>query len=196
MIKNIKFSAIFALLMLGASTSALATFVNIDVTWSGASFGNGASATGFFTFDDAFFPEVLSENPYSLPNEAVTAASLSVVGTAGGVGDGIWGIADFIGFVFFTPAPLDLGTELIGQSIGGGLFFGGDPLSSTGDFNLFGAGGSVPYGVNYFTLVTVSGEMLRVTSMSPSAVPVPAAAWLFGSGLIGLIGVARRKAHV
>jgi len=26
-----------------------------------------------------------------------------------------------------------------------------------------------------------------------SAVPVPAAAWLFGSGLIGLIGVARRK---
>ena len=28
---------------------------------------------------------------------------------------------------------------------------------------------------------------------SPSAVPVPAAAWLFGSGLVGLIGVARRK---
>ena len=29
-----------------------------------------------------------------------------------------------------------------------------------------------------------------------SAVPVPAAVWLFGSGLIGLIGLARRKAHV
>ncbi len=28
------------------------------------------------------------------------------------------------------------------------------------------------------------------------AVPVPAAVWLFGSGLIGLIGLARRKAHV
>ena len=27
----------------------------------------------------------------------------------------------------------------------------------------------------------------------PSAVPVPAAAWLFGSGLLGLVGVARRK---
>jgi len=25
------------------------------------------------------------------------------------------------------------------------------------------------------------------------AVPVPAAVWLFGSGLIGLIGIARRK---
>lgn len=28
----------------------------------------------------------------------------------------------------------------------------------------------------------------------PSAIPVPAAAWLLGSGLLGLIGVARRKA--
>ena len=28
---------------------------------------------------------------------------------------------------------------------------------------------------------------------TPSAVPVPAAAWLFGSGLLGLVGVARRK---
>lgn len=30
-------------------------------------------------------------------------------------------------------------------------------------------------------------------SMSVTAVPVPAAVWLFGSGLIGLVGVARRK---
>ena len=28
---------------------------------------------------------------------------------------------------------------------------------------------------------------------TPSAVPVPAAAWLFGSGLIGLVGIARRR---
>jgi hypothetical protein len=31
--------------------------------------------------------------------------------------------------------------------------------------------------------------------MTPSAVPVPAAVWLFGSGLLGLIGVARRKSR-
>ena len=30
--------------------------------------------------------------------------------------------------------------------------------------------------------------------LTPTAVPVPAAVWLFGSGLIGLIGMARRKA--
>jgi len=33
----------------------------------------------------------------------------------------------------------------------------------------------------------------RVDAVSVSAVPVPAAVWLFGSGLLGLVGVARRK---
>jgi hypothetical protein len=31
------------------------------------------------------------------------------------------------------------------------------------------------------------------SSLNISAVPVPAAAWLFGSGLVGLIGIARRR---
>lgn len=34
---------------------------------------------------------------------------------------------------------------------------------------------------------------MRLDSVSVSAVPVPAAVWLFGSGLLGLIGVSRRK---
>ena len=34
---------------------------------------------------------------------------------------------------------------------------------------------------------------VNITSASSSVVPVPAAAWLLGSGLLGLIGVARRK---
>lgn len=37
-----------------------------------------------------------------------------------------------------------------------------------------------------------SGNSMDVTAIS--SVPVPAALWLFGSGLLGLIGVARRKA--
>ena len=36
------------------------------------------------------------------------------------------------------------------------------------------------------------GEVL-IDNVDLSAVPVPAAVWLFGSGLLGLIGVARRK---
>ncbi|MDQ1363895.1 MAG: hypothetical protein QG652_1757 [Pseudomonadota bacterium] len=41
----------------------------------------------------------------------------------------------------------------------------------------------------YYAWAVRDGDVAAVT-----AVPVPAAAWLFGSGLLGLIGVARRKA--
>ena len=44
--------------------------------------------------------------------------------------------------------------------------------------------------------LTTTSEPSTITSSSlitVSAVPVPAAVWLFGSGLLGLIGVAKRK---
>lgn len=37
------------------------------------------------------------------------------------------------------------------------------------------------------------GFGFRYVDFSPQVVPVPAAAWLFGSGLVGLIGMARRN---
>lgn len=62
---------------------------------------------------------------------------------------------------------------------------------------------AVPYslGSSYFTMTTDSlqaGTYSLVIAMKNeakvSAVPVPAAVWLLGSGLLGLVGVARRKA--
>lgn len=38
-----------------------------------------------------------------------------------------------------------------------------------------------------------SAWAVRSGDIGVSAVPVPAAAWLFGSGMIGLLGVARRR---
>ena len=37
------------------------------------------------------------------------------------------------------------------------------------------------------------GEYPHLDNVSVNAVPIPAAFWLFGTGLIGLVGVARRK---
>ena len=51
-----------------------------------------------------------------------------------------------------------------------------------GQFRLVFAGGDGDH--------TIIGNL---TSLSVSAVPIPAAVWLFGSGVIGLIGLARRK---
>ena len=47
----------------------------------------------------------------------------------------------------------------------------------------------------YGAVGTMSGYPVSQV-ISPSAVPVPAAVWLFGSGLIGLFGVARRHKSV
>lgn len=57
---------------------------------------------------------------------------------------------------------------------------GGDPMTSAA-FSAFNAN---------FDILSVHFDSFVPT---PSAVPVPAAVWLFGSGLLGLVGIARRK---
>ena len=65
----------------------------------------------------------------------------------------------------------------------------GSLISSIGDFDLSGLGG--------LTSLTLTGASLTtlfsLNGLTVSSVPVPAAAWLFGSGLLGLSGFARRR---
>lgn len=49
------------------------------------------------------------------------------------------------------------------------------------------------YFVSFFGFADVSAPGLGQYGIEISQVPVPAAVWLFGSGLIGLIGISRRK---
>ena len=44
-----------------------------------------------------------------------------------------------------------------------------------------------------FNFLTVSSGFVPQGMGYVNAIPVPAAVWLFGSGLLGLVGVARRK---
>lgn len=88
------------------------------------------------------------------------------------------------------------------------LFDGGSTWRVTG---IFDAGGSIIQDFNvsssYQTFTPSGFEKLTSVSFSPltegslaafdnfevEAVPIPAAVWLFGSGLLGLVGIARRK---
>ncbi len=52
------------------------------------------------------------------------------------------------------------------------------------------------YGAQDYGFKSSNVYAWAVKSGDVSAVPVPAAVWLFVSGLVGLVGFARRKAHV
>ena len=72
-----------------------------------------------------------------------------------------------------------------------------DPLNMQGSAPMAATGNSAGVVSGDFVGIKAyfdigSGNSMHVTSVS--AVPVPAAVWLFGSGLIGLAGFARRKA--
>ncbi len=88
---------------------------------------------------------------------------------------------------------------------------GGDPANFAGDTGLgilsCGACGvSDAFTLDYAAHVPLGDASgfggvayalhLEGTVASVSSVPVPAAVWLFGSGLLGLVGVARRKSRV
>ncbi|MGB5440278.1 MAG: VPLPA-CTERM sorting domain-containing protein [Gammaproteobacteria bacterium] len=90
-----------------------------------------------------------------------------------------------------------LGTKRTGtpdQMVNNGIagFFTGEVMSSQN-------GGSSWFSVNqrgfdYASLDgTVSAKAAVLSNINVSTVPVPAAVWLFSSGLLGLTGVARRK---
>jgi len=66
---------------------------------------------------------------------------------------------------------------------------GAAPMAAT--IGSLGLDASTPFaGIRGFIDIG-SGNSMHVTSVQ--TVPVPAAVWLFGSGLLGLIGIARRK---
>ena len=98
-------------------------------------------------------------------------------------GDGIWDLSEWV-MDINSAIPYSDSLQL-------------DPLNTQGPAPMAATSGSLgldattPFtGIRgYFDIG--SGNSMYVTSVS--AVPVPAAVWLFGSGFLGLIGVARRK---
>ena len=149
----------------GFSTSASAHFV----TWSfdDLAFNDGGMGSGSFDFDE-------STNTFDNVNVVTTN------GTTGSFLGKTYTAASFFGASLTS---IDFTNTTAGELLS---FVLDDAMTDAGGTLLARA----VEGTSNHAIVrhTIIGEEFEI-----SAVPIPAAVWLFGSGLLGLIGVARRK---
>ena len=104
-------------------------------------------------------------DPAGLPGSARFAYGSFAVAPAAPGFDGLWG-------------------TITVQAPGAGMITLGGSLADTG-LGLFDASLAPIIGADFSDTVSIA--------VAPVPVPVPAAVWLFGSGLLGLVGVARRR---
>lgn len=194
--QNVKIKTLF--LSLASVLSLVATsrgdMIDIQAEWSGASFGNGASAFANFTLDTSLFnnPGFSSFSGAAFSN-AFQNFQLTVAGASSG--NGVFSASDFSTiFLNTSGGTLDFHSQLVGQSTPGGLWGAGSLPATVGDFNLFSNGLSslTPTGSSIFTLHAAGGESIVLTSFAPvAAAPLAAvpetSTWVMGFLALGAV---------
>lgn len=112
-------------------------------------------------------------------------------------------IDPFIGLISWNRNIADFGTPITIDSFGAGFWGNGTPILNGAGTGFEGVGEvhGILRLIGSFDSITFSHTSegwhgFTVGIAGVSAVPVPAAVWLFGSGLLGLVGLARKKVSV
>lgn len=192
-------------LLTGADWTLSGT-VTTDTSAAGYNITGGTiNATGYVTisYDPGTGPTPLYQN-YNVSGTATNAGVVFTSGTvcfgyaAGDCSAGTstldgtpsnYGLFDGTGTFGAFNSPTQ-GLQLLGGA-GGSSFTVAQPgdlyINSPADTNLYTGGAGT------FTLFGNSGAFFLGGDLQFTAVPVPAAVWLFGSALVGLVGVGRRR---
>jgi hypothetical protein len=172
-----------------------------DLTWSGAPFGNTATATGTITLNLA---DIVNPGAtFQSVTPFVTDFTITIAGASSG--NGTFNFPDFNGpanlggFYLVTAGMLNFTNQLVGQPTPGGPW-GSTNDGSTGDFNVFSnfSDPSAPVGDNFFTIRTDgrTGDQLYLTSFVPAvSTPEPAAAIHVSALLLALVLGARQRSR-
>ena len=157
--------------MCNAAAASLAkadTFGTFTLNYSGASFGNAATATGQIVIDETLLP-----NPGSTGGSfANYLQNLNLTVSGATTGNGTYSLTDFSTFIWNTNgATLDFTQELVGQASSGSPW--GTTSGPAGDFNLFASTASAPTGYSPFVLSTSSGsgDRLALSNFTPADTP-------------------------
>ena len=155
------------------------------VSWSGRAFADYS-----FTYTDAYGAN-LSGMLFTSPNGdgSVTVTGGYINGALGGFAN-IFPGAGIDGSFIWDNQLLPNSTPMLTNS---GLLFKSSSGSNNYEINIWGNSGANDY--SYYA--TINGQNFTIANDSKgtftaSAVPIPAAIWLFGAGLMSLVGVRRR----
>ena len=170
-----------ALLVPGMASAAV-IFPALDITFangdSGAVFGGNQNDGFTFDIDATAYIIALDSigSEIDIPNQTFTL-NATLAPNSGTAFSGTFSVAGGLLMGTFD----NLTISILSTSIN----FEADLLYTDGSLMGSMTGGRLEGSGNTSNLGAKLGEI--------TVVPVPAAAWLFGSGLIGLVGVARRK---
>ena len=163
-------------------TPGISSAITFDISWTGA---NGYFMTGMFSYDDSLigFGDIDETDIDTLTFEGFSSSGLI----------GSWSLSDP------RPTTLNFNFDTIDET----FITGGSGSSTRGQaWNWVGSSGLGFVSGSDFELFSLDGSFIKESEILTSAstltatrtvVPVPAAAWLFGGGLVWLIGIARRK---
>lgn len=188
--KNLLFVLFMALSIFSAGANADVVLPALDI--STAHGGAGVSSDGTtLTMDSTAFSIFTNGAPIDIPD-----VGFDLTATYSGFDGGIT--------YTFTGGSLSAGTLLTATfdtmailSLGGGQGVFTADLTYTGGSLVAGlTSGRIEGNLLNATSGDFSGAFTANTMIAKAGavVPVPAAVWLFGSGLLGLIGIARKKA--
>ncbi len=159
----------------------------LDIVDMGADSGGSVTLTSF-SIDATAFQIVFDDSSLNIDITDEAFVLTSNTGSYDPSADGGLGYGSF-GGTFTVDGGLLAGTfsnlEVFGFGDGVNYDFSSNLVFSSGSLMGGFTGGRIE-GI-------IDGGILQAKLGEVTVVPVPAAVWLFGSGLLGLVGVARRK---